>query len=402
MKSNYKRLGNYIHRVEKRNSDLKVTKLLGLSMTKEFRETTSNIIGTDMSVYKVMSKWQFACDFMSVIRVNKLPVVLKLDDEPNIVSPAYPVFEVNDVNELHPEYLMMWFRRSEFDRYAYFKCDSAIRGGFDWEELCDIELPILPIAKQKEIVKEYNVIANRIKLNEQLCEKLEETAQAIYKNWFVDFEFPNEKGKPYKPNGGEMEFDEELEKEIPKGWIYGKIGGYVKLSQGLVVNATTNHLIKKEGIPLLRITDLINGTSSIFIDACVDKKNIAKKEDIIITRTGQVGLVFRNKEGVIYNNCFKITPIETFLKKDYLFWFLKKESTHNAMIELASGSSAQFDLTHTSFNTLLIMVPSIKMQDHFSQIVLPIENHKELIHKENTKLEVMKNILLSKLATIEN
>ena len=156
-------------------------------MTKEFRETTSNIIGTDMSVYKVMNKWQFACDFMSVIRVNKLPVVLKIDEEPNIVSPAYPVFEVNDVNELHPEYLMMWFRRSEFDRYAYFKCDSAIRGGFDWEELCDIELPIPTIKKQKEIIKEYNVIVNRIKLNQKLCQKLEETAQAIYKQWFIDF-----------------------------------------------------------------------------------------------------------------------------------------------------------------------------------------------------------------------
>jgi type I restriction enzyme S subunit len=92
MKSNYKPIGKYIQRVEHRNRDLKVTRLLGLSMTKEFRETTSNIVGTDMSVYRVMCKYQFACDFMSPIRVNKLPVVLKLDDEPNLVSPAYPVF----------------------------------------------------------------------------------------------------------------------------------------------------------------------------------------------------------------------------------------------------------------------------------------------------------------------
>ena len=94
MRSNYKPLGDYIQKVEHRNRDLKVTRLLGLSMTKEFRETTSNIVGTDMSVYRVMSKYQFACDFMSPIRVNKLPVVLKLDDEPNLVSPAYPVFKI--------------------------------------------------------------------------------------------------------------------------------------------------------------------------------------------------------------------------------------------------------------------------------------------------------------------
>ena len=161
MRSNYKRIGDFIQRVEKRNTDLKVTKLLGLSMTKEFRETTSNIVGTDMKVYRVMSKYQFACDFMSPIRVNKLPVVLKLDDEPNLVSPAYPVFEVKDRNQLDPEYLMMWFRRSEFDRYATFKCDGAIRGGYDWIAFCDTLVPIPSIAKQEEIVKQEEILKQK-------------------------------------------------------------------------------------------------------------------------------------------------------------------------------------------------------------------------------------------------
>lgn len=151
---------------------MKVSRLLGLSMTKEFRETTSNIVGTDMSVDKVMNKYQFACDFMSPIRVSKLPVVLKLDDEPNLVSPAYPVFEVKDKNKLDPEYLMMWFRRPEFDRYATFKCDAFIRGGYDWDELCDTLLPVPAITKQREIVAEFNTIQNRINLNRQLTQKM--------------------------------------------------------------------------------------------------------------------------------------------------------------------------------------------------------------------------------------
>src|SRR5574344_487459 len=221
MKSSYKQIGDYIQRIECRNKDLKVTRLLGLSMTKEFRETTSNTVGTDMSVYRVMNKYQFACDFMSPIRVNKLPVVLKLDDNPNLVSPAYPVFEIKDKNKLDPEYLMMWFRRSEFDRYATFKCDAAIRGGYDWEELCETLIPVPHIDKQREIVKEYNVIQDRIALNQQLIQKLEETAQAIYKQWFVEFEFPDENGKPYKSNGGKMVWNEELGKEIPLGWEVG-------------------------------------------------------------------------------------------------------------------------------------------------------------------------------------
>ena len=204
----------------------------------------------------------------------------------------------------------------------------------------------------------------------------------------------------YKTNCGEI-IESEFG-EIPKGWLFKKIGPYVKLSQGFVMNATTTHLVKSKGLPLLRITDLINETTQYFIDESVDKKNIASKEDIIISRTGQVGLVFRNKVGVIYNNCFKITPDINYIDKEYLFQFLKKETTFNAMVELASGSSAQFDLTHTAFNTLPIILPALEVQKQFSKIILPIENHNEIIYQENRKLETLKSLLLSKLATIEN
>ncbi|WP_424493181.1 restriction endonuclease subunit S [Salinimicrobium sp. GXAS 041] len=163
---------------------MQVDDLRGLSMTKEFRKSTSNIVGTDMSRYKIVEPGKFACDFMSVIRVHKLPVVLNTEENAVIVSPAYTVFEVIDENELIPEYLMMWFRRSEFDRYADFKCDSAIRGGFGWDELCEVVLPIPSPAKQREIVNEYNTVVNRIKLNEELNLKLEETAHTLFSRWF--------------------------------------------------------------------------------------------------------------------------------------------------------------------------------------------------------------------------
>ena len=150
MKSNYKLLGDYITRVDVRNKNLETTNLKGLSMTKEFRDSTSNIVGVDLSKYKLVPKNHFACDFMSVIRVHKLPVVHQNSDELIIVSPAYTVFKVIDESILNPEYLMMWFRRPEFDRYADFRCDSAIRGGFKWNELGEVELPIPSIEKQRK------------------------------------------------------------------------------------------------------------------------------------------------------------------------------------------------------------------------------------------------------------
>ena len=402
MKSSYKRLGDFIHKIDVRNKNSQNTKLLGLSMTKEFRPHASNIIGTDLSRYKVVDHWQFACDFMSTIRVRKLPVVLQENDEQIIVSPAYTTFEVIDSNELHPEYLMMWFRRSEFDRYAYFCCDSAVRGGFNWDELCDVQLPVPSIEKQREIVKEYNTIVKRIKLNEQLNQKLEETAQALYKHWFVDFEFPDENGQPYKSSGGKLIYDSELDADIPEHWSSGRLDQFVTLSQGQVINAKTRHLVVKQGLPLLKITDLFNGTATMFIDSeKVDKKNIATKEDLIYTRTGQTGFIFRNKEGVVYNNCFKILPIKNKLNKEYLFWFFNNPNTRRTMVELAAGS-AQTDLTHSAFFTVSLVEPDNNTLALFENISVRICKTQLLKEKQNIQLEKLKTILLSKISVVNN
>jgi type I restriction enzyme, S subunit len=221
MKSNYSPIGKYIRLVDERNKGLQVTNLVGLSISKQFIKSVANTIGTDMENYKIIQKNQFACSTMQVRRDKKMPLALYAETEPAIISQAYPVFEIIDTSELLPEYLMMWFTRSEFDREACFQAVGGVRGSLEWEDFCNMKLPVPSPEKQQEIVNEYNVIQNRIKLNENLCQKLEETAQAIYKRWFVEFEFPNENGLPYKSSGGEM-VESELG-EIPKDWKYGTL-----------------------------------------------------------------------------------------------------------------------------------------------------------------------------------
>tara|TARA_Y100000768_G_scaffold387365_1_gene378416 strand:+ start:2059 stop:3264 length:1206 start_codon:yes stop_codon:yes gene_type:complete len=217
MRSNYKRIGDFIEFVDERNKDLSVTKLLGLSITKEFIPSVANTIGTDMANYKIIKKNQFACSMMQVRRDKKMPVALLRDFDEAIISQAYPVFKILNEAELLPEYLMMWFSRSEFDRHACFLAVGGVRGSLEWDDFLDMELPVPSIEKQRAIVKEYNTIVNRIKLNEDINKKLEKTAKAIYKQWFVDFNFPNNDGKPYKSSGGMMIYNDELG-EIPKGW----------------------------------------------------------------------------------------------------------------------------------------------------------------------------------------
>jgi type I restriction enzyme S subunit len=191
MQSNYKKIGKYVKQVSARNNDLSVTGLKGININKHFMPSVANINGTDLSKYRVVSKGQFAFNPMHVGRDEILPISMLEEDDKVVVSPAYVVFEIVDKNELLPEYLMMWCRRPEFDRNAWFTTDSSVRGGFSWSDFCDMNIPVPSPDKQREIVKEYNVIVNRIKLNEHLNQKLEETAQAIYKQWFVDEQCEN-------------------------------------------------------------------------------------------------------------------------------------------------------------------------------------------------------------------
>ena len=226
MRSNYKKIWDLIHLVDERNKGLHVSLLLWLTIAKKFIPSVANTIWTDMENYKIIRKNQFACSLMQVRRDKKMPVALVQEFNEAIISQAYPVFEVNDEKELLPEYLMMWFSRSEFDREACFYAVGGVRGSLEWEDFGNMQLPIPDITKQQEIVDEYNTIKDRISLNNDLIGKLEETAQAVYRERFVDFEFPfdfvkdkpDENGNSYKSSGGEMEYCEELEKEVPKGW----------------------------------------------------------------------------------------------------------------------------------------------------------------------------------------
>lgn len=232
MRSNYKKIGPYIKQIDVRNIDNKITFLRGVSSVyKSLMKSKANTIGANMSKYKIVKQNQFAFNPNTARMGDKIPIALN-EGETCIVSQIYPVFEIVDTNKLNPHYLMMWFRRPEFDRYARFKSHGSAREIFDWDEMCNIELPMPTIEKQQEIVTEYNTVVNRIKLNETLNQKLEETAQAIYKEWFVDFNFLNEDGKSYKSSGGKMVYNEELDKEIPEGWKNGVLSDIMIFKNG--------------------------------------------------------------------------------------------------------------------------------------------------------------------------
>ena len=164
MKSNYEPLGKHIQLVDYRNSEEVTSTVLGISIDKEFMPSVANVIGTDLSRYKLISKGLFACNPMHVGRDERLPIALYEKDSPAIVSPAYFMFEIIDRDVLNEEYLMMWFRRPEFDRECWFMTDGSVRGGITWDDLCRIKLPVPSYARQCEIVESYRAITDRIAL----------------------------------------------------------------------------------------------------------------------------------------------------------------------------------------------------------------------------------------------
>ena len=180
MKSNYEPLGKHIRLVDYRNSEEVTSTVLGISIDKEFMPSVANVIGTDLSRYKLISKGLFACNPMHVGRDERLPIALYEKDSPAIVSPAYFMFEIIDHDILNEEYLMMWFRRPEFDRECWFMTDGSVRGGITWDDLCRIKLPVPSYARQCEIVESYRTITDRIALKRAENDNLEATLNTVF------------------------------------------------------------------------------------------------------------------------------------------------------------------------------------------------------------------------------
>lgn len=413
MKSNYKPIGNHIRLVDERNKGLQVQQLLGLSISKQFIPSVANIIGTDMENYKIIRKNQFACSTMQVRRDKKMPVALLKDLDEAIISQAYPIFEVKNEKELLPEYLMMWFERAEFDREACFHAVGGVRGSLEWEDFESMQLPIPHPYKQREIVKEYNSIQNRIVLNQQLIQKLEETAQAIYREWFVEFEFPDENRKPYKSSGGEMVWNEELEKEIPKGWEVIPFGKLIFFQEG---PGLREWQWTDMGIKVINVKNILN-------DGTVDTNNssrfISLKEyeskyshflidegDIVIAGSGntygKVGKVLSDDLPLLMNTSVirfhssneKMMP-SSFVQL-YLF-----SSQMREQIETSITGSAQPNFGPSHIKLMRILYPNKELLSRFNGFAKPILDKKDLLNKMNKNLIKLKELLLSKLATVK-
>src|SRR5690606_26009144 len=397
---NYKRLGDYIIEKVEFNEGTKYDLLQGVSNNKYFQKAKTHTIGVDLSKYRVAHHNQFVFNRATTRNGDKISIALR-KGESCIVSPSYRIFEVKDENVLNPDYLLMWFKRPEFDRYARFKSHGSAHEFFDMDEMNDVELPVPSIEKQREIVAQYQAVANKIKVNEQICEKLEATAQTLYKQWFVDFEFPNEEGQPYKSSGGAMVYNEELEKEIPEGWEVKSFTDTIKLTGG--------------GTPSTDVQEYWNGTIPFFTPADIQKsyysietiKSITElglkesstklypKDTVFITARGTVGAFGLSSRDMAMNqSCYAIKnnlPHYTHQKTLDVIEKLKGE----AVVAVFSA------LVTKDFEQQIILEPNESIKLNFNNSIKYLYDLLLSKSQENQNLTQLQSLLLSRLATLE-
>lgn len=380
MRLNYKPLGKYIQPVVGRNNDLGDLPLVGLSIQKKFIPSIANTIGTDMSTYRIIERNQFAYGPVTSRNGDKITIALFTDFDKALISQAYTPFEVKDRNELDPEYLMMWFRRPEFDRYARFKSHGSAREIFDWEEMCNTLLPIPHIDKQREIVKEYNTIQNRITLNQQLIQKLEETAQAIYREWFVD--------------GIDVE-------NLPEGWMEKSFTEVVKLSGGGTPN--TNNVNFWDGdIPFFTPADVTSGYYTIQTEKTITDEGLKNsstkpypKNTVFVTARGTVGAIsISGCEMAMNQSCYA-------LRGRYQYYIHQLAIETMSKLKTEAVGAVFGALVTKDFDAQMIIVPPNDMQRDFDNKVSKLYEYILIKTKENQKLTELKALLLSKLATVE-
>ena len=365
----YKRLGDYIREVNVRNLDLKVTNLLGVSISKEFMPSIANTIGTDMSTYKIVGRRQFAYGPVTSRNGDKVSIALLDGYDDAIISQAYTVFEVIDHEQLLPEYLMMWFRRPEFDRYARFHSHGSAREIFDWDELCDVMLPIPSITRQREIVSEYETLTNRICLNNQMIQHLEATAQALYRKTFVD----------------------NIDKEnLPEGWRMGTLGEIATC-----LDYKRKPLSEDERKPIkgdypyygaMSVVDHINqyifdGTYLLFSE---DGANV-------IDENGHPALQYLWGKFWVNNHAHVLQGNEI-VSTEYLYMALKEvNATH-----LVTGA-AQPKINQENMNSIQLVIPSKENMDEFNKNVNLIFSYYKIATEENLKIIELQSLLLAKM-----
>ena len=377
MKSNYEPLGKHIQLVDYRNSEEVTSTVLGISIDKEFMPSVANVIGTDLSRYKLISKGLFACNPMHVGRDERLPIALYEKDNAAIVSPAYFMFEIIDRDVLNEEYLMMWFRRPEFDRECWFMTDGSVRGGITWDDLCRIKLPVPSYARQCEIVESYRAITNRIALKRAENDNLEAQLSGVYHRFF----------------------------DAPGNSVPGLISDLGEVVGGATPSTDNPEYFCDDGIAWISPKDL-TGTGLKFIyrgELCITESaynscstKLMPAGTVLFTSRAPVGTIAIAMNDICTNQGFKSVIPKKEIGTAFVYYFLKE---NKQLIESHASGTTFMEVSGTVLKSIPAIVPKPEVASRFAAICMPLFEEQRQNELEIGRLQELRQTLISSISS---
>lgn len=377
MKSNYKQLGQFIRQVDVRNAAGKEENLLGVSVQKTFIPSIANTVGTDFTKYKVVRRGQFTYIPDTSRRGDKIGIALLSDYEEGLVSNVYTTFEVIDKNELLPEYLMLWFSRPEFDRYARFKSHGSVREVMDWDEMCKVQLPVPPISVQRDIVKAYQTITNRIALKRQVNDNLEVTTSSIYHSLF----------------------DEQTT------WAKGNVSDFGEVVGGATPSKDVDEYFCSEGIVWLTPKDLTSTGKKFIYKGETDiteaayrscSTKLLPKGSVLLTSRAPVGCVAIAMTELCTNQGFKSIIPDNEFGTAFVYYFLKE---NKQLLESHSSGTTFMEISGSVLKTIPAFIPPKDLTKRFSSICEPIFAYQAQIEAEIHQLLELQRMVSNQLSS---
>jgi type I restriction enzyme S subunit len=366
---NYKRLGDYIQLVDKRNKDLVVTKVCGLSMEKYFIPSIANTNTVDLSNYKIVEKGQFGLILMKVGRDNKVSAAILEGEEAVLISPAYYVFEIIDKTVLLPDFLMIWLLRPENDRWLGFISVSSIRGSITFEEFGDTQLPIPNIETQKKYVALYKGLLNNQKVYENSLDDLQLICDTYIED-LIKIEEPKLLGK-YIEQVNERNTDLEID------FLQG-----ISTSKVLIDSKANTTGVSFHNYKIVR-----NGQFVYVADTSRRGDKIAlamnSSEDCIVSAIYTVFEVSNTKE----------------LLPEYLYLFLQR-TEFDRYARFNSWGSARETFDWTEMCNVKLPIPDIKIQEAIVTIYHTLETRKRINEQLKASIKPICPVLMR--GVIEN
>ena len=380
----YKRLGEYIEPIDERNSKLEIKLSQGICNEKYFQDPRQ--VAENSAADKIVRRGYFAYNRATTRNGEKISIAYR-EGPDCTVSSAYQVFRIKDEEKLNPKYLLMWYKRPDFDKYARFRSHGSAHEFFEFEEMCDVRIPLPSIECQREIVSGYETLTNRIRLNNQMIQHLEATAQALDRKTFVD-----NIDKENLPEGWRMGTLGEICSKIGSGATpKGGKGSYEKTGVSLIrsmnvfdLNFCYDELARisdkqaalLDGVTVIEKDILFNITGASVARCCMVPK------DVLPARVNQHVMIIRSKEIFI---------------QYYILCVLCSEDAKCSLLSMSQSGSTREAITKSEIESFEIMIPPKDILKVFTSKINPIFSHVSIQKQENEKLTELQSLLLAKM-----